>query len=142
MEVVLDASTALAWMMPDEGLEEPATRLVRASQRWEVRLCAPSLFPYEVANGLRRAARVGRVSPSTAWHTLQDILSLEIAFFSHEEAISRGWWLTRSHGISLYDASYLGLAEQLGCQCLTADQRLANAAADTGLVRWIGDYGR
>ncbi len=142
MNVVLDASTALAWMMPDEGLRDSAAQLVRASQRWEIRLCAPSLFPYEVASGLRRAARVGRVTPTMAWHTLQDILNLEIAIFSHEEAIARGWWLTRSHGISLYDACYLGLAQQLGCQCLTADQRLANAAAGTGLVRWIGDYGR
>ncbi len=139
-EVVLDASAALAWVMPDEGLVEPVDRLITAAERGEVRLMAPGLWPYEVASGLRRAVRMGRTEPARAWHSLQELLSLEVALSHHEVPVEAGWWIAQYHGISLYDASYLALAEAKGCHCLTADRRLLNAAASTGLVRWIGDY--
>ena len=138
--LVLDSSVALAWVMVDEGLVEPASRLMRAAAREEVMLVAPSLWPYEIASGLRRATRRGRVDADSAWEALKQLLQREVVLYPHEEPISLGWRLTRSHGVSLYDASYLGLAQHLGSLCVTADQRLVNAAANTGLVRWIGDY--
>lgn len=143
MEVlVLDSSAALAWVMIDEGLAEPAGRLMRAAARGELMLVAPSLWPYEVASGLRRAMRRGRVDADLAWEALRQLLQQEVVLYPHEEPISLGWWLMRSHGVSSYDASYLGLAQHLGSQCITADLHLINAVSDTGLTCWLGDYGR
>lgn len=143
MEVlVLDSSAALAWVMVDEGMVESASRLMRAAAREEVMLAAPSLWPCEVANGLRRAALRGKVDPESAREALRQLLKQEVALYPHEEPVSIGWRLMRSHGISFYDACYLGLAKHLGCQCITTDLRLIEAADRTGLVVFLGDYGR
>jgi len=140
--LVLDSSAALAWVMTDEGLIEPADRLMQAAAQGEVALVAPTLWPYEIASGLRRAMRRGRVDADLAWEALRQLLQQEVVLYPHEEPISLGWWLMRSHGVSSYDASYLGLAQHLGSQCITADLHLINAVSDTGLTCWLGDYGR
>jgi len=137
---VLDASVALAWVLPDEGLVEPVGRLMRAVARQEMQLAIPSVWPYEVAHGLRRAALRGRVDRSRAWHFLQTVLEVDVATYPASDVIQRAWWIAASGGITVYDACYLALAQALDCICLTADRKLANAAASSGLVRWIGDY--
>jgi predicted nucleic acid-binding protein len=42
------------------------------------------------------------------------------------------------HGLSYYDATYVGLDEMLDCPLITADRRLAQRARDTGHVRLLG----
>ncbi len=136
---VIDASTALAWVMLDEGLMEQADRLMQAATRQEVRLIAPSLWPYEIIRGLRRAAARGRTDPSSAWHYLQQILAAGVTVYSAGTVIERAWWIAASGKINTYDACYLALAQAIGCVCITADQKLVKAAP-ADLVRWIGDY--
>lgn len=137
---VMDSSTALAWALPDEGLVEPAARLMRAFMREEIDLIAPSLWPYELAHGLRRAARRGRIDRSQAWSHLQRFVAMDLTLYPADDLIGKAWWLSASGKIAAYDACYLVLAKETGCVCITADRRLLNAAASTGLVRWIGDY--
>jgi predicted nucleic acid-binding protein len=138
--LVVDASVSLAWVMPDEGLTAEAEMLMSAVERQKVRLIAPSLWAYEVTRGLHRAARRGRTDRSSAWRALEEVFRTEVALYSPGKLIRRAWWLTVPGRINLYDACYLALAQAKGCHCLTADRKLLDAAADTGLVRWIGDY--
>jgi predicted nucleic acid-binding protein len=45
----------------------------------------------------------------------------------------------RLYGRSVYDSSYLALAEQEGVDLITADERLLNSVQkDLPWVRWIG----
>ena len=40
---------------------------------------------------------------------------------------------------AVYDAHYLALAEEFGCELWTADQRFYRAAEGVGNVHWIGE---
>ena len=54
----------------------------------------------------------------------------------------RAWELAaRFNRPTAYDSHYLALAEMLGCEFWTADQRLFNAVRDElGWVRWLREY--
>ena len=63
---VVDASVALAWVMPDEQGELEA-EVLRAHQERRIGLLAPSVWEYEVANALRSAVRRGRVAQDSGY---------------------------------------------------------------------------
>ena len=139
---VIDASAALNAVMPDEETNESGARLVSDYLSGEIQLVAPTLWAYEVTQGLRKAVTHERVSREVADRSVRFLLGLGVVLTEYAVLAERTWNLALDYKLSIYDACYVALAEQERCQCLTADQRLANAAADTGLVRWIGDYGR
>jgi len=53
--LVVDASVALKWYLVDEPHRERALELFQSWEDSRIELVAPSFFPLEVANGLRRA---------------------------------------------------------------------------------------
>ncbi len=138
---VIDANVCVASVLPDEDASPYAERLLSRLRSWEVRLYAPPVWRYEAMSAIRRAYLLGRVSAeegSTALSRLVRMPVLSVEFGN--EGWLETWRLAVHLGITTYDASYLALARDLGCHCLTTDRKLLNAAADTGLVRWIGDY--
>lgn len=127
MAFVLDASVALAWCFPDESSDYAASIFHRFK---EEAATVPSIWPLEVANalvvGMRRRrltaeqlAAVGRLltelpidlDPAPVTRTFDDVVSLAV-----------------NHGLSVYDASYLELAQRLKCPLATVDAKLATAA--------------
>jgi predicted nucleic acid-binding protein len=67
---VVDASVALAWVLPAEGTEQALRLREEAVARPAFALLAPSLFWYEVGNVLWRAARQGRMAEDAAMSAL------------------------------------------------------------------------
>lgn len=133
MPFVLDASLALSWCFQDERTE--------ASMRVQDRLLddnalVPPIWPLEVANGLLSAERRQRITLSRADQELRQLLSLPIAVEQGDTATA--WQvvlpLARQHGLSVYDASYLELAQRRGLPLATLDRHLAAAAAQLGLL--------
>jgi predicted nucleic acid-binding protein len=102
---------------------------------------APHLLGYEVTNALHRRALSGAISPGDTARGVGDVLStvnLRSARSMHARALELARRLNRP---ATYDAHYLTLAEQEGCECWTADERLWNAVRETlPYVRWIGEY--
>lgn len=136
---VVDASTALAWYLPDEVHARAALRLLDAFDQGRLQLLAPGLWEYEVLNGVTRAASRGRVTSGTGVATCRRLLGLGIRII-HTLEVELIWRLCVQHSITAYDASYLALAEEYGCECYSVDQRLVRAAANSGLIRWIGEF--
>ena len=127
---VLDASVALAWMLPDEATAAEARRLIEAVV--EGGAVAPAHWRLEVGNGLLMAERRGRVPPDgTVAALLGRLAALPIALDS--ETAARAWdaapALVRRHGLSLYAAAYLELAVRKGLALATFDTALRRAAA-------------
>ena len=130
---VVDASVSLAWVLPDERPGVDATHLLLALQGGQVELLVPSLWEYEVTNALRVGVRRGRLTEEEGARGAGMLLDLGLTLSHLGETLSRAWELARQHGLSIYDASYLALAEFHACPLVTADSRLLAASKACGL---------
>jgi len=85
----------------------------------------PHLIDPEVANALRRGVTDSRIKPGDAWMALDRWRRLGITRYAVVHLLERVWELREN--LTAYDASYVALAESLGCALLTADARLGRA---------------
>ena len=114
--IVVDASAALSAL-----LRRGQARDELAGQQLHV----PHLVDSEVASGLRRRVTAGQVTGDQAWHMLLVWQRLAMTRYPVFALLARVWELREN--VSAYDASYVALAESLGCSLLTADARLTRA---------------
>lgn len=90
-------------------------------------LHAPELIDLEVANVLRKSVLRLERSAEHAGELLAAWTRNSVIRHSHAALLEAVWALRGS--ITPYDASYVALASSLGAPLLTADRRLAAAAA-------------
>jgi predicted nucleic acid-binding protein len=129
MTVVVDASIAAAWLLPEEDSDAAEAVIMALSGRPPV----PSLFWHEARNILVMAQRRGRIvagEPAAAMGRLRR-LPLEDAGAGADGAVLA---LTITHGLTAYDAAYLALAQERGLPLATLDQKLAQAARREGVT--------
>lgn len=118
--VVCDAS-ALAAVLLDSGADgQWATRALAGAE-----LVAPTLIGFECANVIRRQELTGVASVDLAAQAHGDLLDLAIELWPHEILAARSWELRQN--LSVYDASYVALAELTGATLVTLDRRIAGA---------------
>lgn len=86
---------------------------------------APHLLDVEVLSVFRRLSRAGTLAESEVESCLAAFQALGIRRSGHRPLLAGVWRLR--HNLSAYDATYVSLAEALGCPLLTADRRLAAA---------------
>lgn len=118
--LVADASV-VATALGDDGSDGDRAR---ARLRGE-RLVAPELLDLEVASVLRGQIRAGALDARRAQLALTDLLELPLQRAPHRPLLARCWELRDN--LTIYDASYVALAEALGADLLTADRRLSRA---------------
>jgi predicted nucleic acid-binding protein len=124
--VVIDSSVAAKWFVGGgETGVEAAFELLRAHQADEVRLCAPSLVLLEVLNALRFRGLEAAVLDDCA----AEMLAIQLGLEPLEPLAQRAAVLSAAHSLTVYDASFVALAERLDCELVTADQRLADCPA-------------
>jgi len=109
-------------------------------ESWENEGCqviAPHLIFYEVTNALYRYQRQGWLSRGTVAIALEAALALPIELDGDANLHRRARVLAAQFNLSAaYDAHYLALAERLGVDFWTADQRLTNALHSYKLT-WV-----
>jgi predicted nucleic acid-binding protein len=118
--IVVDASV-LATALGDDG---PDGDHARARLRGE-RLSAPELVDLEVTSVLRRQVHSGAADLRRAALALADLAALPLRRAPHRPLLARCWELRDN--LTVYDASYVALAEALDVTLLTGDGRLARA---------------
>lgn len=118
--IVVDANV-IATSLADDG---SAGDLCRSRLRGE-RLTAPWLIDLEVASAFRRMRRVGNLDDRRAELALQDLVDLPLQRAPHTPLLNRCWELR--HNLTVYDASYIALAEMLSTTLLTADSGIEQA---------------
>ena len=89
------------------------------------RITAPALVTYETANVIRKHELAGQVSPDQAAQAHADLLDLTIELWPYDILASRAWELRQN--LSIYDATYVALAETTDMTLVTLDKRLAKA---------------
>ena len=101
------------------------TRLWVTAALTDAALAAPSIVEYETANVIRRHAVAGLVSADQAAQAHADLLDLAIEQWPYELLAARSWELRAN--LSIYDASYVAVAELTGSTLVTLDRRIAAA---------------
>ena len=102
----------------DSGVDgEWATR-----QLADAHISAPVLMPFEVSNIIRRSERAGLISSDAAAQAHADCLHRAMDLWPYDSLASRAWELR--HNLTVYDASYVALAELLGVPLVTLDQAI------------------
>ena len=124
MAFVLDASIAACWAFQDE--DHPDAALAFARIRTEEAV-VPSLWWFEVRNILIVNERRRRISEPGTFAFLRELSRLRIRIDREprEAGVLR---LARLHGLSVYDAAYLEVAQREGLPIATLDKRLSAAA--------------
>lgn len=118
--LVVDASV-LAVALADDG---PDGQLARERLRGES-LAAPELVDLEVASVLRKLRARGSLDARRARLALTDLMDLPLQRAPHLPLLKRCWELREN--LTIYDASYVALAEVLKLTLLTADARLTRS---------------
>jgi predicted nucleic acid-binding protein len=106
-----------------------------------VELCAPTFIVEEVANALWRAVKLERISEKDAKMALEALGDMKIEL--HESN-----WVQASHelnmacklNLTVYDASYLLLANKTKTSLITADEKLYEKAKQYFKVTYIKEY--
>lgn len=127
MRVVIDASIALAWALPDESDGRAIAAYAAVEEDGAI---APVLFKIEVANALTIAARRGRITTEQRMRAIEATNDIGIVF--DLEGLDTSWTtvpnLADRHKLSIYDALYLDVALRRGLPLATLDKALAAAA--------------
>ena len=130
--LVADASALV-----DVLLRTPLGRSVdTALHHPEADLHAPALCDLEVVSALRTILRRDLATVPWAEEALQDYLDLPLTRHGHQKLVHRCFQLRNA--LSPYDAAYVALAEDLGADLVTTDQRLARTAESLGVSCFTG----
>ena len=89
-------------------------------------LLAPNLVGFEVANVIRRHEMAGLIGSDQAAQAHADLLDLTIEQWPYEILASRAWELRAN--LSVYDASYVALAELTEATLVTLDRGITGAS--------------
>lgn len=117
---VLDASVVVAFLLDDGPDGRWADERIR-----EAGLVAPHLLPYEAANVVRRTAARGAIDDTHGAQALDALFKLDVDLVALASVANRVWELRQN--LTVYDASYVAVAERLGARLVTLDGRLAAA---------------
>jgi predicted nucleic acid-binding protein len=120
--VVLDASVAVKWVVPERGDEE-ALKLRERHHNGTVELVAPTLITYEVANALRYHPDF-HLTPSELLRAIAALEKLRLAHHPSRAVWAKAIELSVTHGITIYDAVYVALAVLYDAQLVTSDRKL------------------
>ena len=118
--IVVDASVVVKWFNVEE-YSENAERLKDKHVKAQVTLVSPALMVFEVLNALRYNPELGA---SDVKEALGDLLGIQIKLYPVEEWMSQAIMLAYDYGLTIYDASYIALANHLNCLLYTADSEL------------------
>lgn len=114
--IVFDASAAVLALLNDGD-----ARRSLASEP----VAVPHLADSELAHALRAQVLRGHVDASQAGTALDRWTRLGLRRYAAHGFLDRIWQLRAT--LTAYDATYVALAEALGCPLVTADARLARA---------------
>lgn len=120
-EVVLDASVAVKWFSTEEEADL-AVMLRDKHIAGRLSIVSPDLLIYEVSNALRHNPNFDANNVKGAVKSLFD-LELDLVP-PNEEIFSRAAAHAFERGITIYDACYLALAELMGIEFITGDEKL------------------
>lgn len=134
---VVDASVVLKWFFAEEHTDA-ALRLLDDAHA----LHAPGFLLVETDNVLCTRMRRREMTADDAEAVRSALRQFPVQWHPQHILLDAAFALAMAASITVYDALYVSLAELLGAQCITADQRLVTSLAGgpfATAVQWVGD---
>ncbi len=122
MTLVIDASVASKWVLPESDSEKAAA--LRGSES----LIAPSLVTAEIGNALWKSSMRGDVPTADAGNMLRVAVAHFAQLVPTEDLAASALRFALDLRHPIYDCFYLALAERETATLVTADARLLAAA--------------
>lgn len=143
--LVVDTSVVLAFYLPAESYKTQALALLADYTAGAVKLVTPTLTRYEVLNALSRAVRGLKAGQKMGRDEALAVLSAFGRLKLEEQSVQglerRILEIAERYQRTGYDAAYLALAEHLGANLITGDERFYNAVKDHFTqVEFVADY--
>jgi len=129
--IVVDASV-LANVVGDDGQDGDTAR---DELRNAAELAAPDLVDVQTVAVLRKRWLTGTISARRFAAAIDDLEDLEVDRYPTLAFVRRAYELRNN--LTPYDATYVALAEELGCELLTGDVRLENAPGTRCVIRLL-----
>jgi predicted nucleic acid-binding protein len=135
--VVVDASVITKWFV-EEKYTPDALRLRNDYINRLIDIAAPELLPFEVLNSLRYNPEFGEKDIKQSARALEkySLWLFPILGKLAEKTIENAL----KYGITLYDSSYLSLADLKSKTLYTADEKLLAKLKDNPHIRHISEY--
>lgn len=135
MNIVIDASVALKWVLDEPGREAADALL-------EEELIAPALWLLEAANAIWRRSQRGEISAEEAKERLTELHNAPVTTTTIEADLLAAADLASGLAHPVYDCLYLAMAIRENTYVVTADSRF-HAVVDRsptlkGAVRLLG----
>lgn len=118
---VIDSSFMLAHLLPDETSDNVQGFFDRLKIE-PVVLIVPHIFPFEVFNGIQTAVIRKRITPGLAKKLGEKFLKIAVRL--KDVSLIDVSSIAQENLLTIYDASYLYLAENLNVPLLTLDEKL------------------
>jgi predicted nucleic acid-binding protein len=132
--IVVDASVIVKLAKKEEGTDR-AILLKENHIKGKEKIAVPTLLFYEVANALLYAKELKEKEISEFLEILYE-LDFEIIELSVKDIIKAAI-LGKQKDITVYDASYLILAQKLNANFITADLKLFRKIKDLNFVKLL-----
>jgi predicted nucleic acid-binding protein len=129
--IVVDASI-LANVVGDDGADGNRARSEIRSVDY---VSAPDLVDVETVAVLRKRWIAGTITERRFAAAVTDLEMIAIDRYPTLPFMQRAYQLRAN--LTAYDATYVALAEILGCELLTADKRLVKAPGPSSVVRLL-----
>lgn len=128
VNLVVDASVAIKWVVEEEGRDSARAFLADES----LRLIAPAFLVIEAANVLGTKVSRGQMEPLQAERGLKTIRQGFVELVADEELADEALQIAMKLGHPAYDCTYLACAEKREATLITADKRFLNKLQGAG----------
>lgn len=140
IRIVVDTSVLIKWFKTrDEELLDEAHSLLAEVEARAVEVHVPALLLYEIGSILLLKTHLDSAALETAFENLA-ALPFKVAP-PIQLLLARAADLGRQFDLTFYDASFLALAVELECLCITADRRFFDRARKLRRMRHLAEIG-
>jgi predicted nucleic acid-binding protein len=114
--LVIDASVAVKWVLPEEGAQRAALLRIEG-----VDFIAPAIIAAEISSAIWKRARRKEISRADAVSALRIATNLAGRLLPAEKLASEALQLAIKYDHAVYDCFCLALADKEGATLMTAD---------------------
>lgn len=141
-ELCIDASVVVKLVLKGESHRVRARRLLRNCIANDVMLIAPPFFESETDTAIRKRVHDGKLSLTDAKKAFAGLDRVHVQLITQPNLRQRAREIAEQFNQrTVYDATYVALAELRGCEFWTADKVFYDAVKATlSFVKYLPDY--